>query len=55
MSESTIVLRDLIMRFGVGTANPVLAVDRVTLSLRPGEFVSPVGPSGCGKTTILNL
>ena len=43
------------MRFGVGTANPVLAVDHVSLSLRPGEFVSLVGPSGCGKTTILNL
>ncbi len=43
------------MRFGVGTANPVLAVDHVSLSLQPGEFVSLVGPSGCGKTTILNL
>ncbi len=43
------------MRFGVGTANPVLAVDRVSLSIQPGEFVSLVGPSGCGKTTILNL
>lgn len=55
MSEPLIVLRDLVMRFGVGTTNPVLAVDRVSLSLRPGEFVSLVGPSGCGKTTILNL
>ncbi|MCB1413408.1 MAG: ABC transporter ATP-binding protein [Xanthobacteraceae bacterium] len=50
-----IALNDLTMRFGAGTETPVLAVDRVSFSLAPGEFVSLVGPSGCGKTTILNL
>jgi len=53
--EPSIVLLDLVMRIGVGTGNPVLADDRVSLSLKPGEFVSLVGPSGCCKTTILNL
>jgi NitT/TauT family transport system ATP-binding protein len=32
----------------------VLAVDRVDLAVRRGEFVCVVGPSGCGKTTLLN-
>jgi len=32
----------------------VLAIDRVDLSLRRGEFVCLLGPSGCGKTTLLN-
>jgi NitT/TauT family transport system ATP-binding protein len=35
-------------------AGQVIAVDRVTLSVKHGEFVCIVGPSGCGKSTVLN-
>src|SRR5262245_51659328 len=42
---------------GVGKtyANGVVALDRLDLDVRPGEFVSLVGPSGCGKSTALRI
>ncbi|MEA2947059.1 MAG: NitT/TauT family transport system ATP-binding protein [Alphaproteobacteria bacterium] len=33
----------------------IRALDRASLSLADGEFVSVVGPSGCGKSTLLKI
>src|SRR5207253_7475948 len=49
-AASKLALRELTCRFGT-----VTAVDRATLALARGEFVSLLGPSGCGKTTTLRM
>jgi NitT/TauT family transport system ATP-binding protein len=33
----------------------MVALDRVTASVRKGELITLLGPSGCGKTTLLRL
>src|ERR687888_2518271 len=35
--------------------NPVTALQKVSFSVEPAEFLCVVGQSGCGKTTMLNI
>lgn len=51
MESPLITLRDVSKRFDSG----VQALDGVSLSVAPGEFVTLLGPSGCGKSTVLRL
>jgi len=52
-AQATIRVEDLSIVFDAARGT-VIAVDRVSLDVMPGEFVSLVGPSGCGKSTLLN-
>ena len=55
MSEFEIVRTvDLTKIYGA-LENPLPAIDRVTFSMRAGEFVAVMGPSGSGKSTFLNI
>ncbi|HET9347381.1 MAG TPA: ABC transporter ATP-binding protein [Candidatus Limnocylindrales bacterium] len=50
MAEVDVRLVDVVKKFG-----EVIAVDRINLEVRDGEFFSLLGPSGCGKTTTLRM
>ncbi|MGA7148407.1 MAG: ABC transporter ATP-binding protein [Microbacterium sp.] len=45
-----VVLDALTKRYG-----DQIAVDDLSLTIQPGEFISLLGPSGCGKTTTLRM
>ena len=48
---SIVTLREVSRLYPSGT----LALDRLSLSVAEGEFLTLLGPSGCGKTTLLRL
>jgi NitT/TauT family transport system ATP-binding protein len=49
-----LVVDDIVKQFDTPDG-PLVAVDHVSLSVRPGEFLAVIGPSGCGKSTLFNV
>jgi len=48
-------LHDICLSYRTQSGERLLALDRINLQVRAGEFTCIVGPSGCGKSTLLHL
>ena len=48
-------LSQVTVTFKLADGGSYLAVERTSLDVADGEFVSIVGPTGCGKSTLLNI
>lgn len=49
------VIIDHVGKTYADNGEPVRALDEVSFTVGPGEFVCLVGPSGCGKTTLFRV
>jgi putative ABC transport system ATP-binding protein len=49
-SAPQVVVESLVKQYG-----PLRALDDVTFTVNPGEWVALMGPSGSGKTTLINI
>src|SRR6202162_6638384 len=54
-AAAAVALADVTIAFRLAGGDLYKAVDRTSLKVDDGEFVTIVGPTGCGKTTLLNV
>lgn len=52
--EEIIKMTDLVKTYHIG-GEKLMALNKVSLTINKGEFVSILGPSGSGKSTLMNI
>jgi NitT/TauT family transport system ATP-binding protein len=50
-----VALDAISLSYKTTSGESLLALDKINLEVKPGEFLCIVGPSGCGKSTLLHL
>jgi NitT/TauT family transport system ATP-binding protein len=53
-ADPILVVEDIVKRFDT-PEGALTAVERVSFTVAPGEFLAVIGPSGCGKSTLFNV
>jgi len=53
-ADPILVVEDIVKRFDTPDG-ALTAVDGVSFTVAPGEFLAVIGPSGCGKSTLFNV
>src|SRR5215469_12105749 len=53
-TDAILVVDDVSKHFDTPDG-PVVAIERMSFTVAPGEFLAVIGPSGCGKSTLFNI
>lgn len=54
-TDEIVKVEKVTKKYGVGTIDAFSAVDKVTLSVKKGEFIAVTGTSGSGKSTLMHM